>query len=65
MNIMSDGKADGIALMYLKDGIAYPVGLTKEQVEMLDMTISLSIGGKLLVITDEPIGKMCNITEGK
>jgi len=54
MKNLSDGKTDGIVLFYLKDKKLYPIALTKEQVDMLDITISMGMGRKLNVI-DKPL----------
>lgn len=65
MSNMSNGKSDGLVLMYCKDGVIYPVALTQEQIEMLDMGIGMFIQGKLNVISDKPIGKIINHFENK
>lgn len=61
MNILSDGKSDGIALSYVKDGNIYPVALEKEQVEMLDITIAMALQGKLSVVKSKQIGQVCDL----
>ncbi|MHB9925447.1 hypothetical protein [Clostridium botulinum] len=58
MNNMYDGKNYGLALVYVKDSIAYPVALSKEQLEMLDVTIGLCLADGMKVIGDKPIGKI-------
>lgn len=58
MNNMSNGKSDGLVLLYSKNGVLYPVGLTEEQILALDMIIPIAIPGKLKVITDKPQGKI-------
>ena len=58
---MSDGKSDGIIIMYCKDGTVYPVGLTKDQFDMLDLSIGAFMQGSLKVFKDKPIGKITNI----
>lgn len=35
MNNMTDGKKDGIVLMYCKKGVIYPVALGKEQLKSI------------------------------
>lgn len=39
----SDGKSDGLMLMYVKDGKVYPAGLFKSELEMLDLIITSAI----------------------
>ncbi|MGX7745820.1 hypothetical protein [Rhodopseudomonas parapalustris] len=56
MNNMSDGKSDGIVIMYCKGGIIYPVDLNKEQLEMLDLSIGICFQGTLNVI-NKPLGE--------
>lgn len=60
MNNMSDGTSDGIVIMYCKDGIIYPVGLNKEQLEMLDLSIGICFQGTLNII-NQPIGRVVNL----
>ncbi|MEN3130823.1 hypothetical protein [Bacillus albus] len=54
---------DQVVLMYCKGGVLYPVALTNEQNEMLQMT--MSIFSPLKVITDKPQGQAINLLEGK
>ena len=58
MDNMSDGKSNGIVLMYCKDGVIYPVGLKKEQLEMLDLSIGIALEGGIKVFSDKPQGKV-------
>ncbi|MBY6799500.1 hypothetical protein FCV24_14030 [Clostridium botulinum] len=61
MNNMTDGKKDGLALVYVKDSVAYPVALSKEQLEMLDITIGMCLSDGMKVIGDKPIGKVIKL----
>ena len=61
MKNLSDGIKDGIVLFYAMDGVLYPVGLTKEQTEALDLTIGLGLKGKLMVVTDKPMGELVDL----
>lgn len=63
MNNMTDGKKDGLALVYVKDSVAYPVALSKEQLEMLDITIGMCLSDGMKIIGDKPIGKVINLLE--
>ncbi|WP_434302595.1 hypothetical protein [Clostridium botulinum] len=63
MNNMTDGKKDGLALVYVKDAVAYPIALSKEQVELLDVTIGMCLSDGMKVIGDKPIGKVTNLFE--
>lgn len=64
-NVMSDGQSDGIALMYVKNGTVYPVALNKEQVEMLNITLSMALGGRLTVVEDKPQGELVDYKKEK
>ncbi|WP_176542227.1 hypothetical protein [Bacillus sp. AFS075034] len=54
---------DGVVLMYCKDGVLYPVALTNEQNEMLQMTSMLF--QPLKVVFDKPQGQAINLLEDK
>ncbi|WP_180228237.1 hypothetical protein [Bacillus thuringiensis] len=54
---------DGVVLMYCKDGVLYPVALTNEQNEMLQMTSMLF--QPLKVVFDKPQGQAINLMEGR
>ena len=58
MNNMSDGKSNGVVIMYCKDGVIYPVGLKKDQLEMLDLSIGIALEGGIKVFSDKPQGKV-------
>jgi len=53
---------DGIVLTYIKDNILYPVGITKEQNDMIQIIVP-HILGKVTVIKDKPLGEAINYTE--
>jgi hypothetical protein len=65
MNNMSNGKNNGIVLMYCKEGVIYPVALTQEQLDILDMGIGMFLQGKLNVISDKPVGEIMNYCKNK
>ncbi|MDY7965422.1 hypothetical protein [Bacillus thuringiensis] len=50
---------DGVVLMYCKDGVLYPVALTNEQYEMLQMSSMLF--QPLKVVFDKPQGQAVNL----
>lgn len=52
---------DGVALMYIKDGVLYPVVLTEEQNEILQITARLF--NPLKVMLDQPQGKAVNLLD--
>jgi len=52
---------DGLALMYAKSEICYPVILSKEQSRFLE-TLPLNFPGPLRIAMDRPIGKAIKIT---
>lgn len=54
---------DGVALMYLKDGVLYPVALSQEQNDTLQFTARLL--GPLSVVFDKPQGNAINLFEKK
>lgn len=58
---MSDGKSDGLALVYVKDGTIYPVGLTQDQLDAIDLMIGVAMQNKLSVFTDKPMGKATSV----
>ena len=60
-NNMSDGKTDGVVLMYNQKGIIYPIALSKDQMEMLDLTIGMALGGKIALIKEKPQGNAVNL----
>jgi len=49
---------DSIILVYQKNGIVYPVALTKEQDELVKMALSaiFTKGNEIVVCIDKPIG---------
>ncbi|EJS63459.1 hypothetical protein [Bacillus cereus] len=54
---------DGVVLMYCKDAVLYPVALTSEQNEMLQL--SSMIFQPLKVVFDKPQGQAINLLEDK
>ena len=57
MRNLSDGKSDGIVIMYCKNGVIYPVGLNQEQCDILDLSIGICFQGTLNII-NKPMGKV-------
>jgi hypothetical protein len=55
---LSNGKTDGLVLFYVKDQISYPVYLTQDQAEMLDMMFGMAFSGKYVVDFKNPLGKV-------
>lgn len=56
---LSDGQSDGFVIMYAKDKTIYPVALTKDQVEMLDMTLGIALSNEpVAVIFAKPMGEI-------
>ena len=60
---LSDGKTDGIALFYVKDGNICPICLTEEQATMLD--IGIAIVGDIVVDFKNPIGRAVSLLDKK
>ena len=58
MKNLSDGQSDGIVIMYCKNGTIYPVGLNKDQAEMLDLSLGICFQGNLQVFGDKPVGRV-------
>lgn len=54
---------DQLVLMYIKDGIGYPVALNKEQLETFQFLINL-IPQPINYIKDYPCGKATNLCKG-
>ncbi|WP_169507484.1 hypothetical protein [Paenibacillus harenae] len=54
---------DGIVLFYNMGGILYPVALTQEQQQILEMTASLF--SPITIVKDKPLGKVINLLEKK
>ncbi|AFQ20043.1 hypothetical protein P9149_01950 [Bacillus thuringiensis] len=50
---------DGVILMYCKDGVLYPVALTNDQNEMLQL--SSMMFQPLKVVFDKPQGQAVNL----
>lgn len=51
---------DGVVLMYMQGGIIYPVALSEEENNIIQMTASLI--SPLTVVFDQPQGKAVNLT---
>lgn len=51
---------NGLILMYVKEGEVYPVALTEEQYEMLQLMGGSILNGKIRLI-NEPQGKAVNL----
>ena len=64
MKNLSDGKSDGIVIMYCKNGTVYPVGLNQDQADMLDLTLGICLQSKLQVFGDKPMGKVALLKKG-
>lgn len=52
---------DGLAIMYVLDGVLYPVGLTQEQVDKLGV-IEVVLG-KIRVLKKYPQGSVTNLVQ--
>lgn len=52
---LSDGVSDGIVLFYMKNKMLYPVMITKDQVEMLDLIIAVPFKESKLVVAPTPV----------
>lgn len=51
---------DGAYLVYIRDGVAYPVALTEDQHEMLQISVAI-IATPLTVLLKHPLGQAENI----
>lgn len=52
---LSDGKSDGICIFYVKDGGIYPVVLSEQQAELLDIGVTLAFSEQpLRVLVGQP-----------
>lgn len=54
---------DGVVLFYCKDETLYPIGLTEEQHELLQITARLF--APLKVAFERPQGKVVNLTASR
>lgn len=54
---------DGLVLMYVKDGVMYPVALSKEQDEAFEI-LQQALPGPIKVVVDLPIGKVYGLVKG-
>lgn len=54
---------DGIVLFYNMGGTLYPVALTQQQQQILEITAGLF--SPLTVVKDQPIGKVVNLLEDR
>lgn len=63
LNNLSDGKSDGLVLFYAKDGTLYPIGLSEEQAQAIDLTIGLGLNVPLHVMFDKPMGELDTLKE--
>lgn len=59
---VQDGVKDGVILMYVKDGVIYPVALRPEQHNMLQMMAK--VFEPVQVIFDQPQGTAVNLVDG-
>ena len=53
--IMADKDNDGIIMLYVKDKKAYPIVISKEQRERLEVILPTALIGKLRVINDRSV----------
>jgi hypothetical protein len=51
---------DGFILMYVKDGVIYPVALTEEQLEVVRLLVK-AVPGTVTIIKDKPQGDAVNL----
>ncbi len=58
MRNFSDGKTDGLVLVYVKDGTAYPIAIHKEDLAILDACMPMYLRNGVNVVKDRPIGKV-------
>lgn len=55
---------DGLILMYVKDGTAYPIAMTRDQWDVLQFIVpTMILNGKVRVIEDRPQGQAVNLIE--
>ena len=64
MNNMSNGTNAGIVLAYVKEGTLYPIALSEEQLQALDLLIPMALNHKVNIINSS-IGKVVNLCKEK
>lgn len=52
---ISNGKSDGVVLFYMKSGKLYPVGLTENQAELLDLSIVVPFADENMRVDSKPL----------
>lgn len=57
MTNMSENGSDGFVLAYIKDGVMYPALVSDENLQMLDITIGLTVG-EFAIAENNPFGKV-------
>ena len=60
---LSDGKSNGIVLFYMQEGVLYPVALSGEQVEILDLSIALPFKEKGIRVVKQSLNIKNGIIE--
>lgn len=63
---MSNGKDNGFVLSYVMDGVAYPIVLDKETIQMLEVLIPMAFTNKeVQIVKENPIGIVSNLHNNK
>jgi hypothetical protein len=60
---LSDGKSNGIVLLYMQEGVLYPVALSEEQANALDLTISIPFHEKGVRVVKQSLNVKNGIIE--
>lgn len=55
----------GLVLMYVQDGELYPVAMTENQYQMLQMLAPAIFGDNPIKVINQSQGKITNLAEGK
>ena len=59
-NNLSDGESNGIVLFYMRDKVLFPVALSEEQANALDLTISIPFHEKGIRVVKQKL----NVKDG-
>lgn len=54
---------DGLILMYVKDGTIYPIAMTSEQLDVLQILGGAVFDGEPVIVINKPQGKAVDVMD--